>query len=82
MKPFTLPAWTKSLPDNACLDSAEVAKIFGYANKSNVSEQVQRGQIPRPDNTVTKFTVFHQQRMKWSVGYLRKLEKENGAKSK
>lgn len=77
MKHFTLPSWTNNLPDNACLDSAEVAKIFGYANKSNVSEQVQRGQIPKPDNTVTKFTVFHRQKMKWSVGYLRKLEKEN-----
>lgn len=81
MKPFTLPAWTKSLPDNAFLNSAEVAVIFGYTDRCSISQRVKDGSVPAPDQTISSKTVFKKNRLGWSLGGLRKLEKQHAKDS-
>lgn len=76
MKPFTIPAWTKSLPDNAFLNSKEVAVIFGYSDRCNITQRVKDELVPAPDQQTSAKTIFKCNRLGWSLGGLRKLEKE------
>lgn len=77
MKPFTLPAWTKKLPDNAFLNSAEVAKIFGYTDRCNITQRIKDGLVPEPDQKTSAKTIFKCNRLGWSLGGLRKMEKQS-----
>ena len=77
MKPFTLPAWTRKLPDNAFLNSKEVAVIFGYTDRCNITQRVKDGLVPAPDQQTSAKTIFKCNRLGWSMGGLRKMEKEH-----
>jgi hypothetical protein len=75
MKPYTLPQWTKCLPDHAVLSTKDVYPIFGYSNKRSVSKGVKAGLVPAPDQQSIQNYMkvkIHQ----WSLGLLRRHESE------
>jgi hypothetical protein len=83
MRSFTLPDWTKDLPDETRLGSKEVAEIFGY--KLNGLQSLMRdGYIPPPDMDLrvgykigwSKNRVGRK-RLYWKLGTLRRLEKKD-----
>lgn len=79
MKPFKLPDWTISLPNNACLNSDEVAKIFGYTHRDCLTLAMRDGFVPEPDLKLDRLSNRMKAKRMWSLGYLRKLEKSGGA---
>lgn len=44
-----VPDYFKDLPDDANLNSRDVAAIFGYAKTKNLTDAYQHGRIPEPD---------------------------------
>ena len=56
LKTINVPAWFKNLPSNACLNADEIRKLFGYSQKSKVSELIKRGSLPEPDELKPGFT--------------------------
>ena len=72
MKEFTLPDWTKHLPDSATLFSEDLVKIFGYKNANSLSASLAWDAFPNPDGRLARPP--RKSRITWSMGYLRKLE--------
>ena len=71
MKKFSLPLWTKSLPNNSYLNSKEVAVIFGYSGIGSLDRAMKKGLIPLPDKRASRQgrAAYNM----WSVGLLRSL---------
>ena len=75
MKPITLPEWFIKLPNDACLNADEIRKLFGYSQKSKVSELIRRGSLPEPDELKPGFTNY---RYLWRVGRVKRLIAQMG----
>lgn len=76
-KPFTLPEWTKDLPDYAKLTSDDIRPIFGYGKKTSVTNQVKKGFIPPPDSKSSyRLNTSYKHKVYWTLGYLRKIQKD------
>ena len=75
MKKFTLPDWTKSLTNSAILRSKDIAPIFGYKTHLGIAGPISRGHIPPADSKCRRISRY-KQLLGWSMGYLRKLERE------
>lgn len=74
-KSFTLPEWTKILPDSAKLTSIDIRPIFGYSDNTSISLQIKKGRIPPPDSKSSyRFNSSYRHKVYWTLGYLRKLE--------
>jgi len=73
MKQITIPSWLKNLPADAYLNSAEVAKLFGYSEKTSASHLAKNGSIPRPTRQCHKS--FHKNLM-WKVSEIREYLKQ------
>lgn len=48
-KPLKVPDYFKDLPDDAILSSRDVADIFGYKDKSHLTDAYNHKRIPDPD---------------------------------
>ena len=73
-KTINAPEWFKNLPPNACLNADEIRKLFGYSQKSKVSELIRRGSLPEPDELKPGFT---NHRYLWRVGRIKQLIKQS-----
>ena len=83
MKKFSLPSWTKSLPNDACLNSKDISKIFGYKGRPKgerhgsasgaLDYAIKNGIVPEPDKRSTRTNHWKKNRIFWSMGYLRGL---------
>ena len=80
MKKFTLPDWTKDLPDTSYLDSKDLVKIFNYKNLESFKDAMKRKMIPIPDSKFIKSKSNHWAKgsktikNRWLLGSLRKIE--------
>lgn len=75
-KKFNLPPWVENLPDNALLGSKDIMRIFGYSSKTSPTTMIEKGRLPKPDNTEKEHTNGGRV-LRWSVGYLKSIK--NGA---
>lgn len=74
MKMFMLPDWTKPMPSKACLNSKEVADIFGYSTIPSLGKALDRGLVPKCDRKVGGSLCYGRAKSMWSLGYLRSFE--------
>lgn len=74
MKPLPkpkVPEYFKDLPDNAFLNSRDVAAIFGYKTY-HITQHYKMGRIPAPDNSYYCSNMHHsKQRIFWTVKTIR-----------
>lgn len=63
------PEWFQKLPDNAQLRAKEVQKLFGYSEKTKVTNLLKTGSIPNPTHNCSGFSRNHN--FGWEVKYLR-----------
>jgi len=49
MRKITIPDWFKSLPMTANLNAMDIKHLFGYSQKTEVSQLMQDGSLPKPD---------------------------------
>ena len=49
MRKITLPDWFKSLPMTANLNAIDIKHLFGYSQKTEVSQLIDARSIPPPD---------------------------------
>jgi len=75
MRTITEPEWLKKLPGNAYLNSREMAKLFGYSEKTSASHMAKKGLIPSPTRKCERS--FHQNLM-WMVSEVREYIKQQG----
>jgi hypothetical protein len=68
---LALPWYTNRMPDDACLGLQDVKLAYRYSINSSVTTQ-----LPPPD--INAFNPWGKTRKKkyWSLGYLRKLQRE------
>jgi hypothetical protein len=72
---IAVPDWLKYLPDNARLNVAEVAKVFGYPSSKAVHSAVGTGKFIAPTARNTSFIInsrgFHTATNQWSAKSVR-----------
>jgi len=77
-----IPEYFKDLPDDANLNSRDVAKIFGYKNSSSITLAYQRGIIPKPDASLnSKMRNYPNKNNIWKLStireWIKKTENDN-----
>lgn len=48
-KPLKVPEYFKDLPDDAKINSRDVALVFGYKSAKTITQAYQKKRIPEPD---------------------------------
>lgn len=66
---LTLPNYILKMPDDAQLCTNDLVSLFGVNCSRSVTKEVERGNIPKPDNI--SLNRFKKPRFNWSVGYLK-----------
>ena len=66
MRKILMPDWFKRLPGDACVNTKEVLKLYGYSEKTSITVIINSGKIPKPS--------FKNQKkmMLWRVSEIRK----------
>lgn len=75
MKPITLPAWFLKLPNDACINSDEIRKVYGYSLNTKITQLLRNKKLPHPDELKPGFT---NHRYLWRVGRVKRLITQMG----
>lgn len=73
MRKMLNPEWFQKLPDNAQLRSREVLLLFGYSEKTSVSQLLRNKSIPKPTHNCSGFS--RNKNFGWEVKYLKEFIK-------
>lgn len=76
MRPFTLPDWTRDLPDSTNLNTKDLALIYKIKTISHIAKLVRDGKIPLPYQQLKAGFKHTNTHMLWKLGTLRKLSVE------
>lgn len=72
MKKVVEPEWMKYMPGDACLNTKEIAVIYGYKNSTSIPLAIIRGIVPKYSHKSFSNT-GRRAKLMWSVKYLREL---------
>ena len=48
MRKITQPDWMRNLPGDSCLNRRDIFNLFGYSEKTSVTQLINDGSIPKP----------------------------------
>lgn len=82
MKEFTLPEYTKCLPDSTKMLSKDLYLVFGYKNCRCFMNAIRKDNyLPQPNGRVISGKIIKNTNKPyfWTLGYLRRIEAEQNA---